>query len=134
MTQIEREPMPYGRVLIVDDVATNLYIARGLMAPYKLKIDVADSGSATLKKISSGETYDIIFMDHLMPDMDGVETTKRMREAGYDLPVVALTANVEPDQAEFFLANGFDDFISKPVDVAQLDVILKKYVRDGRSS
>ena len=132
-TQVTREPMPYGSVLIVDDVETNIYVARGLMAPYELKIDSADSGFEALKRIDSGNIYDIIFMDHMMPQMDGLEATRIIREMGYDQPIVALTANAVSGQAEIFLGSGFDDFISKPIDVRQLNLILNKFIRDKQS-
>ena len=128
--QITREPMPYGSVLIVDDVETNIYVAKGLMTPYDLKIESADSGFAALDKIESGEVYDIVFMDHMMPQMDGIETTRKLRAAGYNQPIVALTANAVAGQAEIFLGSGFDDFISKPIDVRQLNLILNKFIRD----
>ena len=128
--QITREPMPYGSVLIVDDVETNIYVAKGLMTPYELKIDSAESGFAALEKIESGEVYDIVFMDHMMPKMDGIETTRKIRAAGYNQPIVALTANAVAGQAEIFLGSGFDDFISKPIDVRQLNMILNKFIRD----
>jgi CheY-like chemotaxis protein len=130
MAQISREPMPYGSVLIVDDVETNIYVAKGLMAPYELKIDSADSGYAAIEKIKGGKVYDVIFMDHMMPDLDGIETTQRLRELGYDAPIVALTASAVAGQADIFLQNGFDDFISKPVDIRQLNLVLNKLVRD----
>ncbi|MCL2230046.1 MAG: ATP-binding protein [Treponema sp.] len=128
--QIVREPMPYGNVLIVDDVETNLYVARGLMAPYDLKIDLASSGYETIEKINKGNMYDLIFMDHMMPKMDGMETVKIIRESGYPHPIVALTANAVVGQAEIFLKNGFNDFIPKPIDLRQLNSILIKYIRD----
>jgi len=127
--QITRKPMPYGSVLIVDDVETNIYVAKGLLMPYQIKTDSASSGKETIKKVQDGETYDIIFMDHMMPEMDGVETTRLLRIIGYDKPIVALTANAVSGQAEVFLNNGFDDYISKPIDVRHLNMILNKYVR-----
>jgi len=128
--QITRDPMPYGSVLVVDDVETNIFVAKGLLAPYQLKFDSADSGFAALDKIKNGNEYDIVFMDHMMPKMDGVETTSKMRELGYKRPVVALTANAVAGQADIFLKNGFDDFISKPIDIRQLNSILNKLIRD----
>ena len=125
-----RELMPYGKVLIVDDVDTNIYVARGLMSPYALDIDSADSGFAAIDKIRDGSSYDIVFMDHMMPHMDGIETTQIIRALGYDRPIVALTANAVAGQAEVFLNNGFDDYISKPIDVRQLNTILNKLIRD----
>ena len=128
--QINREYMPYGRVLIVDDVETNLYVARGLLAPYGLSAETAMSGFETIDKIKAGLTYDIIFMDHMMPRMDGIEATKIIRGLGYSKPVVALTANALTGQAAIFMENGFDDFISKPIDTRQLNIVLNKLVRD----
>jgi len=128
--QITRDPMPYGRVLIVDDVETNLYVAKGFLMPYKLNIDLAASGFETIDKIKNGEVYDIIFMDHMMPKMDGIETVKNMRKMGYQHPIIALTANALLGQAQIFLDNGFNDFISKPIDIRQLNNLLNKFIRD----
>jgi len=122
--------MPYGSVLIVDDVETNLYVAKGLMAPYGLKIDLATSGFEAVEKIKEGNIYDIIFMDHMMPKLDGIETTKLLRKIGYMRPIVALTANALAGQAEMFMENGFDGFISKPIDIRQLNVSLNRLIRD----
>ena len=127
---IAREPMPYGSVLIVDDVESNIYVARGLMAQYELKIDSADSGFEAIEKIKNGNVYDIVFMDHMMPKMDGIEATKILRGMGYNKPIVALTANAVSGQADIFLGNGLDDFIAKPIDVRQLNNILNKLIRD----
>jgi PAS domain S-box-containing protein len=128
--QIVREYMPYGKVLIVDDVETNLYVAKGLMSPYGLSIDTADSGFESIEKIKNGAYYDIVFMDHFMPKMDGIEAAKRIRGMGYTAPIIALTANALAGQAEIFFANGFDDFISKPIDIRQLNTVLNKMIRD----
>ena len=130
--QISRESMPYGSVLIVDDVETNIYVAKGLLAPYSLKIDSADSGPKAIEKINNGAAYDIVFMDHMMPGMDGIEATKIIRGLGYKGTIVALTANALAGQAEIFLENGFDDFISKPIDLRQLNTVLNKFVRDKK--
>ena len=128
--QIKREFMPYGRVLIVDDVETNLYVAKGLMAPYGLSITTATSGYEAIEKINDGNKYDIIFMDHMMPKMDGIEATKIIRNLGYSKPIVALTANALAGQAEMFLNSGFDEFISKPIDIRQLNLTLNRLIRD----
>ncbi|MCL2009473.1 MAG: ATP-binding protein [Synergistaceae bacterium] len=128
--QVIREPMPYGRVLVVDDADLNLYVAKGLLAPYELSIDTADSGFKAIDRIESGNEYDIVFMDYMMPEMDGIETLKAMRGMGYSRPVVALTADAVSGRAEMFLKSGFDDFISKPIDIRHLDSVLKKFVRD----
>jgi len=128
-TQIVYEPMPYGKVLIVDDAETNLYVARGLMAPYELTIETAESGFRAIDLVKDGNIYDIVFMDHMMPVMDGIEATGILRSIGYTHPIVALTANAVAGQEEVFLENGFDGFISKPIDMRQLNAVLKKFVR-----
>jgi len=133
-TQLIHEYMPYGSVLIVDDVETNLYVAKGLMLPYGLKIDVATSGFEAIDKIKEGLSYDVIFMDHMMPKMDGIEATKQLRKMSYTNSIVALTANALTGHAEMFLSNGFDDFISKPIDIHQLNRILNRLIRDKQPS
>ena len=129
---LSREPMPYGRVLVVDDVGMNIYVARGLMSPYALHVEEAASGFEAIEKIRAGSEYDIIFMDHMMPQMDGMETARRIREMGYAKPIVALTANAIAGQASLFMENGFDDFISKPIDTRMLNQALNRFVRDAR--
>ena len=128
--QITRDPMPYGSVLIVDDVETNLYVAHGLLSPYQLKIETALSGFEAIDLVGSGNTYDIIFMDHMMPQMDGVETTQKLRAGGYTGVIVALTANALVGNDEMFRQNGFDGFVSKPIDVRHLNAALNKHIRD----
>jgi signal transduction histidine kinase/DNA-binding NarL/FixJ family response regulator len=128
--QIVREYMPYGSVLIVDDVASNLYVAKGLLAPYGLRIETAVSGTEAIEKIRAGNVYDIVFMDHMMPVMDGMEATKIIRGMGYTHPVIALTANAVIGQSDIFLANGFDGFVSKPIDLRELNSALNRFIRD----
>jgi CheY-like chemotaxis protein len=128
--RIARDPMPYGSVLIVDDVDTNLYVAAGLLKLYKLRIDSAVSGREAIDKVKGGKEYDIIFMDHMMPEMDGMEAAKHLRGMGYKNPIVALTANAVTGQDDIFLNNGFDAFLSKPIDVRQLDSLLIRFIRD----
>jgi len=132
-SQFTREYMPYGNVLIVDDVDSNLFVAKGLMMPYGLSMDTASSGMSAINKIKNGKIYDVIFMDYMMPEMDGMEAVKIIRELGYKNPIVALTANALVGQAKIFLENGFDDFLPKPIDVRQLNAMLNKLVRDRQS-
>jgi signal transduction histidine kinase/DNA-binding response OmpR family regulator len=141
-----RTYMPYGRVLIVDDVTTNLDVAKGLMIPYGLRVDYASSGREAIEKIRSisdetpdRERYDAVFMDHMMPEMDGVEATRIIRndigtEYAASVPIIALTANAIRGNEEMFMANGCNAFISKPIDIAQLDAVLNKWVRDRQSA
>jgi signal transduction histidine kinase/CheY-like chemotaxis protein/HPt (histidine-containing phosphotransfer) domain-containing protein len=127
--KISHKPMPYGRVLVVDDVETNLFVAQGLLAPYKIKVECTTSGINAIEMVKAGKTFDIVFMDHMMPKMDGVEATQILRVLGYKRPIVALTANAIAGSAKMFLDNGFDGFISKPIDVSELDSVLNKYVK-----
>jgi len=129
-----REYMPYGSVLVVDDVDLNLHVAKGLLKPYGLQIDTAESGLEALEKIKSGRVYDIVFMDFMMPKMDGMETTKLIRGLGYKNCIVALTANAIVGQAEMFLANGFDGFISKPIDSRELNFVLNEFIRNKKAA
>ena len=124
------EPMPYGKVLVVDDLTTNLYVAKGLLSLFQLQIEICDSGRAAVDKVLDGSVYDIIFMDHMMPGLDGVETTKILHNIGYSQPIVALTANALIGQSDEFMANGFDGFLSKPIQTKELSAILNRFVRD----
>jgi PAS domain S-box-containing protein len=133
-TRVITEPMSYGKVLIVDDVESNLYVAKGLLAAYELVIDTAVSGFEAIDKIKNGGVYDIIFMDHMMPKMDGIEATQKIRDMGYAAPVVALTANAVVGQSDIFMKNGFNGFIPKPIDMRQLDAVLRKFIRGKRPS
>jgi len=132
--QVVHVPMPYGKVLVVDDVNINLYVAEGLMRLYKLNVETTNSGLQTIDLIKSGKTYDMIFMDHMMPEMDGIETTQQLRAMGYAGTIVALTANALVGNDEMFRQNGFDGFISKPIDTNHLDALLHKFIRDRRSN
>jgi len=118
-------------ILIVDDVQVNLFVAEELFSQYDMLTETAASGFGAIEKIEQGKTYDIIFMDHQMPEMDGIETTKRLRDAGYTRPIVALTANTF-DQEDFFLQNGFDAFLLKPMDNQKLDEVLKNFIGDKK--
>jgi signal transduction histidine kinase/CheY-like chemotaxis protein/HPt (histidine-containing phosphotransfer) domain-containing protein len=129
--QMEYEPMPYGKVLVVDDLQTNLFVAEGLLSSYKLNIDTSLSGYDAIEKIKSGRVYDVIFMDHMMPQMDGIETTQKLRALGYSGVIVALTANALAGNDEMFKQNGFDGFIPKPINIRRLDEVLNKFIRNG---
>jgi signal transduction histidine kinase/HPt (histidine-containing phosphotransfer) domain-containing protein len=129
-TYIVREAIPNGKVLIVDDMDMNLYVAKGMLSPYGLNIDTALSGPEAIEKVKRNE-YDIVFMDHMMPKMDGMETTQEIRKLGKEyekLPIVALTANAVSGMREMFLSNGFNGFISKPIVMQELDNILREWL------
>ncbi|MCL2801655.1 MAG: ATP-binding protein [Treponema sp.] len=171
---IERLWMPKGKVLVVDDMPVNLNVAQGLLKPYGLQVDTAISGQEALDKLFAGNEYDIIFMDHMMPEMDGIEAVRQIRawedEQGAKIndtssasdnsmesntssildnsmesntsftkgetrrnlrkqvPIVALTANALVGNMEMFISKGFNGFISKPVDVIQLNEILNQWI------
>jgi len=129
MAKIVHTQMPDSKVLIVDDVSSNLYVAQGLLLPYGLRIEMVNSGLKAIEKIKDKEEYDIIFMDHMMPKMDGIEAAKIIRETGYANPIVALTANAVVGQEDMFLINGFDAFIAKPIDSYELDQVLKRFIK-----
>jgi signal transduction histidine kinase/FixJ family two-component response regulator/HPt (histidine-containing phosphotransfer) domain-containing protein len=124
---IVRFSAPGARVLIVDDINTNLKVAEGLMLPYKMQLDLCTNGADAIDAVK-GNRYDLVFMDHMMPDMDGIEATKIIRGLGHDLPIIALTANAVSGTKEMFLKNGFNDFLSKPIDTIKLNVILEKWL------
>jgi PAS domain S-box-containing protein len=130
--QLFREYMPYGSVLVADDVESNLYVIRGMLDFYGLKIETVISGFDAINKIKNGNVYDILFMDYMMPKMDGIEAVKIIRDMGYTHTIVALTANALVGQAEMFLQNGFDGFISKPIDSRELDLLLNNFIRDRK--
>jgi signal transduction histidine kinase/DNA-binding response OmpR family regulator len=124
---------PNARILIVDDIDTNLKVAEGLMLPYKMQIDMCLSGFEAIE-IAEKNDYDLILMDQMMPEMDGVETVKIIRNLGSKdsyykkLPIIALTANAVSGAKEMFLENGFNDFLSKPIDTVKLNAILEKWI------
>jgi len=124
---------PDATVLVVDDIITNLKVTKGLLSPYGMQVSLCKSGPMALNAINENH-YDIILMDHRMPGMDGVETTRRIRRRGAkdkyfsEVPIVVLTANAVVGMRDFFLENGFTDFISKPVDTIRLNSILEKWI------
>jgi len=124
------EPMSYGRVLVVDDLESNLFVVKSILSLYKITAETATSGHEAVEKIKTGKVYDIIFMDYMMPEMDGIEATKIIRAMGYVHPVVVLTANAVKGAEDMFLENGFDGFISKPIDQTLFNACLIRYIRD----
>jgi CheY-like chemotaxis protein len=126
---------PDARILIVDDMVTNLDVTAGLLAPYKVQIDRVLGGIEAVRLIRKNH-YDIVFMDHMMPGVDGIEATEIIRnlEGDYfkELPVIALTANAVSGMKEMFLERGFDDYLSKPVEIPRLDDLLGKWIPDEK--
>ncbi|MDR2351979.1 MAG: response regulator [Deltaproteobacteria bacterium] len=128
-TTMVRFTAPEARVLVVDDIMTNLKVAAGLLAPFKMKVEICESGAETLELLKRND-YDLIFMDHMMPVMDGVETTAKIRALpkGKDIPIIALTANAVSGVKEMFLASGMNDFLSKPIEPSKLEGILIRWI------
>jgi signal transduction histidine kinase/CheY-like chemotaxis protein len=148
-----RYTYPTARLLIVDDIPTNIKVAEGLLAPYKTTVDSCLSGSQAIE-MAKQYKYDIILMDHMMPEMDGIEATAAIRAwekeqqaqensctsftAGetrsndrnlrQQIPIIALTANAVLGMREMFIENGFNDFIAKPIDVSKLDEMLDRWI------
>ena len=136
--------MPEGRVLVVDDMPMNLLVVRGLLKPYGLKIDSASSGREAIELVqrqrrAGDRQYDLIFMDHMMPEMDGLETVKAIRawEKGQQengtievqrIPIVALTANALLGMKEFYLEHDFQDYITKPIDRQLLNETIIRFI------
>ena len=124
---------PSAKVLVVDDVAMNLQVAEGLMKPYQMRIDLCGSGIKAIEAVSANH-YDLIFMDQMMPEMGGVEAVARIREKGepdsyyQNVPIIALTANVISGNREILLENGFNDFLSKPMDTDELNAVLERWI------
>jgi signal transduction histidine kinase len=129
-TMTEREPVPFGKVLVVDDLELNLYVVKGKLLPYGLHIDTATSGFEAIEKVKNN-VYDIVFMDYMMPKMDGVEAAREIRKLGREyekLPIIAITANAVSGVREKLLESGFNGFISKPIDTRELDEMIRKWI------
>ena len=116
--------------MLVDDNRVNLAVAKGLLKPYEMQVDAVLSGADALEKVKEKD-YDIVFMDHMMPDMDGIDTTRAIRALGgkyENLTIIALTANAIDAARELFAREGLQDFIAKPIDKRQLNAILDKWL------
>jgi CheY-like chemotaxis protein/HPt (histidine-containing phosphotransfer) domain-containing protein/anti-sigma regulatory factor (Ser/Thr protein kinase) len=120
---------PKAHVLVVDDNVMNIHVIQGLLEKYKIKVTAAESGAEALEKIETMD-YDFVFMDHMMPEMDGIETMHRIRSkvGSYykNVPILALTANAIAGMREMFLKEGFNDFVEKPVEISVLDRVLRR--------
>lgn len=118
-------------ILVVDDNSLNLNVAKGLLEPYGVEVDVATNGKRAIRMVQN-KHYDLVFMDHMMPEMDGVDTTLNIRslegEEYQKLTIVALTANAVADAKAFFLENGMQDFLAKPIERKELDRIINKWL------
>lgn len=121
---------PNAKVLVVDDIDINLSVAEAMMGALGITPELALNG-ATAVKLASQNQYDLIFMDHMMPEMDGVETTKLIRLIGgrcASVPIVALTANAINGMEKMFLENQFDDYLPKPLKFSALNLCLRRWL------
>lgn len=127
----------FAKVLVVDDMPSNLVVAAGLLKKFGIAADCVNNGKDALDRIQSGvPCYDIIFMDYLMPGMDGMETVRKIRaldsEYAKNVPIVAMTGEEGADSADLFLKNGFQIFMAKPMSVAKLEPLLNEWLHKPR--
>ncbi|MBQ9503697.1 MAG: response regulator [Lachnospiraceae bacterium] len=126
---------PEASILVVDDTPMNLTVIKGYLKKTLIRIDTAESGQETLNKVTK-KKYDCIFLDHRMPGMDGVETFRNMKALEGNLntetPVVALTANAISGARESYMAEGFTDYLSKPVDPIRLEKLLMELLPEDK--
>lgn len=133
---------PQAKILIVDDNAINRMVAGGLLTPFQMQIDMAESGKQALSMVQE-KHYDLVFMDHIMPEMDGIETTKNIRtlEGEYykNLPIIALTADAMTESQKLFAEASMNGFVAKPIDMVQMVRVLlqwlpKELIKEKESS
>jgi signal transduction histidine kinase/CheY-like chemotaxis protein len=136
-SDVIRFAIPHAQLLVVDDISTNLKVAEGLLTPYRAQVDTCLSGIQAIEMVKR-KNYDLVFMDHMMPEMDGVEATAYIRSweaeleaqgvVRFAVPIVALTANAVMGMREMFIEKGFSDFLAKPIDVSKMDEILNRWI------
>jgi PAS domain S-box-containing protein len=136
-TQVKliRPDLSYARVLLVDDFPANFDVAVEMLRKYKMQVDCVTSGREAVDRISAGEpVYNAVFMDHIMPEMDGIEATKLIRALGNNyaenIPIIALSANAVAGSERMFLDNGFNAFLPKPYNMTMLDSVVKQWITD----
>lgn len=127
-TTLNYETFEGKKVLVVDDSKLNLKVAENVLKNFKISTETVTSGLECLSCVKS-KKYDIIFMDIMMPNMSGVEVLKKLREEKVNIPVIALTADAIEGQEEKYISEGFDGYLSKPIDKTKLKVILNKYLK-----
>ena len=133
--KLVRPDLSYSSVLVVDDMQTNLDVASGLLRKYKMQVDCVTGGQEAVERIRRGEpVYDAVFMDHMMPGMDGVEAAEKIRAIGtkyaVTIPIIALTANAIAGNEQMFLSGNFQAFLPKPINIIKLDTVVQRWVRD----
>lgn len=125
---------PDASILVVDDNRMNLRVAEGLLRPYRIRLSTAESGRDALEKLRTLRP-DMVLMDHMMPEMDGVETLRKIRrEKGIyfqNVPVVALTANAVGGAREMFMQEGFSEYLTKPIELSALERVLRRFLPEN---
>jgi len=135
-TGINRPYIPYARVLVADDMASNLDVVRGMMKLYGITADCVNSGREAVDAVKNEKVkYNAIFMDYMMPEMDGLEATRIIRneigtEYARTVPIIAFTADAVAGSTEIFFQNGFQGYLSKPVNMKELNSVINTFVRD----
>ena len=134
MHKFARDDLSYAKVLVVDDISLSLEIAEELMSRYKMQVDCVTSGQAAIERIEQGNPlYNAIFMDYMMPEMDGIETVEHIRGLGTayakEIPIIALTAVDIAGIKEKFYAHGFQAYLSKPIDISRLDLTIRRWIK-----
>ena len=117
------------KILVVDDNKVNLKVAARLLKDYKVEVVEVDNGYECIQRIRNNEHFDLVLLDDMMPKMSGVETLKHLKEdSSYSVPTVALTANAISGMKEKYLKDGFDDYLSKPIDKNELNRVIRKFL------
>ena len=130
LVEIQDFVAPQAKILVVDDIEINLAVAEAMLSAFDIRPDLATSGAEAIE-LAKNNPYHIIFMDHMMPEMDGLETTWRIRSLSPHnsrVPIVALTANVISGMEQMFLDNRMDDFLPKPISITALNLCLRKWL------
>ena len=130
-TYTESFVAPEARILVVDDHEMNLLVIENLLKNTKVQVSTCKSGVECLEKMVRN-TYDVVLLDHMMPEMNGIETLEKINEKDLkkDTVIIALTANAIVGVKDMYLSKGFDDYLSKPIDVRRLEKMLRKYIPD----
>ena len=115
------------KVLVVDDSELNLKVMQKLLSPYKVMVKTLTTGDSCIEELKK-EKYDLIFLDHLMPGIDGIQVLRVLKKSSKTPPVIALTANLSYNASNLYVDKGFSDYLAKPVDIRKLNTLLKKYL------
>ena len=133
-SQVDYHSLSHSSILVVDDILSNQVVIKEMLLMYGIQVDTANCGADAIHLVNRRKAYDIIFMDYMMPGMNGIEVMQELRASGYDKPIIVLTADITNNNEQLFLDNGFDGFLSKPVDIHELDRCLKRFIRSVKEA